>query len=373
MALTEDEYLKRVEEMNPHLKIVSEYKGSKKPIQYICPDCKEVNEIALAQILYRKPIKRCLSCSGRSVAIDEEEYLKRVKEVNPHFEIISDYEGIKKPIKYVCHNCNQVSEVARAEQLYSHKYKNNSCSNCNSKKVPFEDFLQKIREINPKFEIVGEYNGLSKPITYKCPYCSDKISIKSAGWLLDYKNRGCKTCAGFYKLTEFEYLKRVKEINPNLKILSKYKGANKSITYKCPNCKGRGKLMAHTLYRKEIIDCQQCSDNVSYGERITKGFLEELGFKFKTQHVFENLAYKSSLRFDFYLPNEDVCIEYQGRQHYEPIDYFGGERTYLEQVKRDELKRKFCKSNGIKLIEIPYYEKDIKGFLLNELDLKIVA
>lgn len=313
MALTEDEYLKRVEEMNPHLKIVSEYKGSKKPIQYICPDCKEVNEIALAQILYRKPIKRCLSCSGRSVAI------------------------------------------------------------CNSKKVPFEDFLQKIREINPKFEIVGEYNGLSKPITYKCPYCSDKISIKSAGWLLDYKNRGCKTCAGFYKLTEFEYLKRVKEINPNLKILSKYKGANKSITYKCPNCKGRGKLMAHTLYRKEIIDCQQCSDNVSYGERITKGFLEELGFKFKTQHVFENLAYKSSLRFDFYLPNEDVCIEYQGRQHYEPIDYFGGERTYLEQVKRDELKRKFCKSNGIKLIEIPYYEKDIKGFLLNELDLKIVA
>lgn len=307
MALTEDEYLKRVEEMNPHLKIVSEYKGSKKPIQYICPDCKEVNEIALAQILYRKPIKRCLSCSGRSVAIDEEEYLKRVKEVNPHFKIIS------------------------------------------------------------------EYNGLSKPITYKCPYCSDKISIKSAGWLLDYKNRGCKTCAGFYKLTEFEYLKRVKEINPNLKILSKYKGANKSITYKCPNCKGRGKLMAHTLYRKEIIDCQQCSDNVSYGERITKGFLEELGFKFKTQHVFENLAYKSSLRFDFYLPNEDVCIEYQGRQHYEPIDYFGGERTYLEQVKRDELKRKFCKSNGIKLIEIPYYEKDIKGFLLNELDLKIVA
>ena len=59
------------------------------------------------------------------------------------------------------------------------------------------------------------------------------------------------------------------------------------------------------------------------------------------------------LRFDFYLPDYDIYIEYQGRQHYMPIGYFGGEPQYEKQVEYDNLKRKWA---GDKLLEITYID-----------------
>lgn len=84
---------------------------------------------------------------------------------------------------------------------------------------------------------------------------------------------------------------------------------------------------------------------------------------FKEEYSFDDLKYKNKLRFDFYLPKENICIEFQGKQHYEPIDFFGGEKGFHERVKRDNLKREYCKNNDIKLIEVSYKEKNIEDFL----------
>lgn len=67
-------------------------------------------------------------------------------------------------------------------------------------------------------------------------------------------------------------------------------------------------------------------------------------------------------------------IEYQGLQHYEPIDYFGGEKQFDRQQKHDQLKRDYARKNGYNLIEVPYiedtYEK-IKEYLIKKgLELK---
>lgn len=59
---------------------------------------------------------------------------------------------------------------------------------------------------------------------------------------------------------------------------------------------------------------------------------------------------------DIYIPAKNVGIEYQGRQHYEPIDYFGGEEAFKENIKRDERKKKLCEKNGVKLL---YWKYDI--------------
>ena len=55
---------------------------------------------------------------------------------------------------------------------------------------------------------------------------------------------------------------------------------------------------------------------------------------------------------------------WQGIQHYEPVDRFGGEEGFKIQVKNDNFKRKFCEENKIKLIEIPYYIEDLEEYLL---------
>ena len=63
-------------------------------------------------------------------------------------------------------------------------------------------------------------------------------------------------------------------------------------------------------------------------------------------------------------------IEFDGKQHFIPVKYFGGEEGFKERKRRDELKNKYCKENDIKLIRIPYNSfKDIKSILLKNLNL----
>ena len=57
----------------------------------------------------------------------------------------------------------------------------------------------------------------------------------------------------------------------------------------------------------------------------------------------------------FYLPNYNIAIECQGRQHFEPVKDFGGEKTFKESIYRDEKKLNLCKNNGIKLL---YYDSE---------------
>lgn len=60
---------------------------------------------------------------------------------------------------------------------------------------------------------------------------------------------------------------------------------------------------------------------------------------------------------DIFIPSRNTGIEYQGKQHYEPVDYFGGESGFQETKRRDARKKELCELNGVKLIEWPYTKK----------------
>ena len=79
--------------------------------------------------------------------------------------------------------------------------------------------------------------------------------------------------------------------------------------------------------------------------------------------------YCRRLSFDFYLPELNAVIEYDGEQHFEPIKGRGGEEKFKKIQIYDEIKNKYCKDNGIKMIRIPYTIKfdDILLLLKNEL------
>ena len=73
--------------------------------------------------------------------------------------------------------------------------------------------------------------------------------------------------------------------------------------------------------------------------------------------------------FDFYLPDYNTCIEYDGELHYKAVDYFGGDDALGNTKCRDEIKTQYCKENNIKLIRIPYWEFDnIEEILNRELE-----
>jgi len=61
-----------------------------------------------------------------------------------------------------------------------------------------------------------------------------------------------------------------------------------------------------------------------------------------------------SASFDFYLPNLNTCIEFDGQQHYNIIEHFGGEKILIENQVRDDIKNKYCLENNIKILRIKY-------------------
>ena len=60
---------------------------------------------------------------------------------------------------------------------------------------------------------------------------------------------------------------------------------------------------------------------------------------------------------DIYIPSLSIGIEYQGKQHYEPIEHFGGEEHFKHQQENDAKKKHLCEKYGVALVEWPYTEE----------------
>ena len=94
----------------------------------------------------------------------------------------------------------------------------------------------------------------------------------------------------------------------------------------------------------------------SIGERLVGQWLMDNKIDFKYEKKFENLKSPKNggLSYDFFIPNSSILIEYQGKQHYQAVEHFGGEKRLEIQEKHDALKRQYAKNHGYPLIEIPY-------------------
>lgn len=97
--------------------------------------------------------------------------------------------------------------------------------------------------------------------------------------------------------------------------------------------------------------------DISIGESAIEMILKEKQINYIREHTFQDLKYKSKLRYDFYLIDFKVLLEYDGKQHYEKIDYFHKTiKDFEESQKRDELKTLYAEQNNYKLFRIKYNE-----------------
>ncbi|MDM0587719.1 hypothetical protein QTH25_13160 [Clostridium perfringens] len=115
---------------------------------------------------------------------------------------------------------------------------------------------------------------------------------------------------------------------------------------------------------KQNQGCPVC--NASKGEKEIREYLKKNNIEFKREYRFEDCKYKQLLPFDFYISNYNLCIEFDGRQHFESFEFYGGEQEFKLTQIRDEIKNNYCKDNGVKLIRIPYWELDNIERILDE-------
>lgn len=90
-------------------------------------------------------------------------------------------------------------------------------------------------------------------------------------------------------------------------------------------------------------------------------------YKYKVEREYhidlKNTDYDMNfLRFDLFIPELQVAIEYDGEQHYKPINYGGGveeaELHFEYTRKNDMIKNQYCLDNNISLLRIPFWKKD---------------
>jgi hypothetical protein len=187
---------------------------------------------------------------------------------------------------------------------------------------------------------------------------------------------GCKTCRDiiahnkFAKTTE-QFIKEAQELHGSIRYSyhkTKYNKALEKVEIVCN--KHNMSFFVKPSHHLRGIGCPLC--NSSFGERIIKLFLDNN----KIQHIHQKRFYdcrnKKPLPFDFYLPEHNTCIEYDGEQHYFPVIRF--QKHYVteqnaikihETVKiHDSIKTKYCEDNNIKLLRISYTQRDdIKNIL----------
>lgn len=166
--------------------------------------------------------------------------------------------------------------------------------------------------------------------------------------------QGCPKCYGKNKTTE-DIIKLSKQVHGDRYDYSKvnYVSTHDPITIICPR-HGEFQQLPYVHFGNKC-GCPKCS--MSHGEEVILNCLNKLHIKYVWQKPLSN-PYKKGRKFilDFYIPKYRAIIEYNGEQHYRPIDVFGGEVQFKKQIERDKDLRKVCSEYNIKLLEIKYDE-----------------
>lgn len=114
------------------------------------------------------------------------------------------------------------------------------------------------------------------------------------------------------------------------------------------------------------LNMYKSKSKISKGESKIKSFLDNYNIIYQREKIFKECKNISALPFDFYIPSHNLLIEYDGEQHFGPVDFFGGVDKYREQLINDNIKNVFCENNtyGVKLWRISYLQyKDIYDIL----------
>ena len=157
-------------------------------------------------------------------------------------------------------------------------------------------------------------------------------------------------------ITQTEFLNRAKDIH-GMKYTYKndYICMNEHITIKCSI---HGDFLQKPRIHLKGSGCPKCKS--SKGEDRISRYLESKDIKYIKNHRFHNCRYKKPLPFDFFIPSLNICIEYDGEQHF--TGWFGikditkRKLKLTEQQMCDVLKDTFCTENGILLKRISYQD-----------------
>lgn len=235
------------------------------------------------------------------------------------------------------------------QRIYMHIFRKQGCPKCEGLNMTNDEFINKSLKIHKNRYTYPRtvFTGKRKNVIITCEEHGD-FPQKA---YLHLKGVGCPYCAGCAKSDNDEFIKKSNKIHNNLYDYSNsdYKNARTPVEI---ICKKHGPFWQTPNKHLMGHGCQKCF--CSKGELLIERLLKINKINYIPQKVFKDCFYKRNLKFDFYLPDYNICIEYDGEQH--SINYrFEKDMERLKVRKiRDQIKNIYCEEKGIKFYRINY-------------------
>lgn len=281
--------------------------------------------------------------------------------------VTNTFNGSNTKLILKCNKCGTVWNTTN----YSNFFKLGRCSHhCNRKNPTFKKITKdkkserenKVINIIPKkftfIKIVGN------SVVLKCNECGSILTYSYRTIIKNKSDLKCKNCDAWNYVNNQKAINNVKAkcLKENCTFLgfdndeNVYKNKNTKLILKCNKCGNVWKTTSYASFIKNDIKCNKCVHSWKMEQKIND-LLSHLKVKFTPQQRFNWLKSKISMSVDFYLPDLNIAIECQGKQHYEPVKSFGGEKSFNECRKRDIVKNKLCKKNNVRLV---YFDDETK-------------
>ncbi len=311
---------------------------------------------------------RCPKCAGNMLKTHEQFVDEVFELVGNEYEVLGLYINSIEKIMMRHNTCGD--EFPVAPMKFTGK-EHTRCPRCmriqsaESRMKTADDFKEQLRILfGDNYTVIGEYTGSKKGILVRHNICGNEF-VKSPIAIL---TRNCKFCSTLSQMkTHEQFIENIAMlVGDEYTPVEQYKGAHNKIKMRHETCGHVWKTTPHKFVSTGRR-CPKC--NESKGETAIRRFLESNNISFISQYRINECRLNRVLPFDFgVLKNGElsVLIEYDGEQHFKPIESFGGEKAYNELQIRDKVKDKFCMDNDIKLLRIPYYRLSEVDSILNE-------
>lgn len=262
----------------------------------------------------------------------------------------SKYEYSKVNFNYLTDEviiiCDKHGEFKKRANLHL----KSGCARCSKQKLHKDDVMELLNK-NTYFDIspFDNYINNRQKIEVSCKK-ENHITLKSINDLLSNKGK-CSFCSKKHRHSKDEWVEMCDKIHNNKYdySFSIYENVKSKVNIICPL---HGEFTQIANSHRYGSGCKKC--NKSIGENIITEILSLNKLNYIEQKNFEGLKYKSNLYFDFYLPEYNLCIEFDGLQHTKAYSFFGGEEALKERKLRDVIKNNYCKENNINLLRISH-------------------
>lgn len=329
-----------------------EYAGYNKKLTVMHSNCG--TEYMASPSRFLKGLDRCTTCYPRLLGykVTQEIYEQRVKDMHgDDYTVVGKFTRSVDPITILHNECGREFDI-EAGSFVNMGIVCRYCSDHVIQKTD-EEFKQEVWDaVGDEYTTLEPYTKSSERIKMRHNICGFTWSL----YPMSFTSIGsrCPKCSGLLcKTTERFKAEVAAQVGTSYSVLGEYHNSYTHIEMKHNICGHKWKVQpasfTHTKSR-----CPKCA--WSTGETKVAEHLDSIGVTYINEYSYSDCRDKSILPFDFYLPDYNMLIEYDGIHHYKPVDLFGGEDNLVTVQAHDYIKDRYAKSNDINLLRIPYTE-----------------